>query len=449
VTRGKNRTSRRNVLKTAAAVFAAPTILTCARRPKDAPPNIVLILADDYGIDSMPCYGSDRFETPRLDRMAAEGLRFANCYATPLCTPSRVEILSGLYPFRLGWRENIHHRVDDPERTDLPSALDPTTKTFATDLRAAGYATCVTGKWQLCYFDEHPDHCRELGFDEYCCWLWQVLDRETNAWRLTSRYWLPSIYRNGERLRDLAGEYGPDLHADYLLDFITRKKDTPFLAFASLALPHEPFQDTPDQIDPAQVTSDPTTDTACYKRMVAYMDKQVGRILDTLVELGIERNTLVLFTSDNGTPPEIPVRYRGVSRNGEKGRLTEGGTRVPLLAHWPGTIEPGRGSTQLVDLTDVRTTLAALTNHRGPFERKLDGVSFAPVLRGGRESVRQVAYSMLRDERFARGSQYKVYSDGRFFDVLADPHESNDLQHDAATRAARLELKTALAGLGA
>ncbi len=448
-------TSRRNLLKGAAgaaSVLAAPGLMSCGKTGNKSytggPPNIVLLLADDFGIDAVTCYGAEHTTTPRIDRMAKEGLRFGNCYATPLCSPSRVELLTGLYPFRTGWTRNILHRVDDPDRTDRPAFLDPSTHTFATELRAAGYKTCVAGKWQLCYFDEYPDHCKQLGFDEYCCWLWQVFDAEHNTWTHTSRYWLPAIYENGVRKRGIVGRYGPDVHCDYLIDFMRRNKEGPFLAYAPIVLPHEPYQDTPEQVDPATVTTEPQeNDTTHYRNMVTYMDSIIGRILDALVELGIERNTLVLFTSDNGTPPDITVRFRGVTRQGAKGKLSEAGSRVPLIAWWPGVIEPGRGTTHLVDFTDFMPTFSHLATGKigNPGGKKLDGHSFVPVLKGAKVGTREFAFSMLGDARFVRGPQYKLYDDGRMFDVLADPDEHTDLESDPKLTAQKSKLKDAFA----
>lgn len=449
--------SRRTILKNAAAALAAPSILSCSRlRESGERPNILLLVADDFGIDALPCYGAEHFATPRLDALAREGLRFGNCYATPLCSPSRVELMTGLYPFRTGWTQNIEHRVDeqlgrrkdaDSTGRDPPAFLDPSHRTFATELKELGYATAVAGKWQLCYFDEHPDHCRQLGFDEYCVWSWQVLDPATNTWTQTYRYWNPSIYRNGERSNALAGKYGPDVHTDFLIDFMRRHRDRPFFAYAPLLLPHEPYQETPAQLDPTKVTADPPVDSTNYRKMVAYMDALIGRMLDALAELGLERNTLVLFTSDNGTPPDITVRFRNVTRNGGKGTLSEAGTRVPLLARWTGVIEPGRGTTQLVDLSDFLPTLAAVAGRAPPKTGPIDGYSFLPILRGARESARKFAFSMLRDERFVRGPQYKLYSDGRFFDVLGDPTESHDRRDDASLAGERRKLAKALDAL--
>lgn len=450
--------SRRTILKSAAAAIAAPAVWSCSRNRESLDrPNILLLVADDFGVDSMPCYGADHFSTPRLDALAASGMRFGNCYATPLCSPSRVQLMTGLYPFRTGWTQNIEHRVDeqlgrhkdaDSTGRDPPAFLDPKHRTFATELKELGYATAVAGKWQLCYFDEHPDHCRQLGFDEYCVWLWQILDPETRAWTHTYRYWSPSLYENGVRKHAIAGAYGPDLHADFLIDFMGRNRERPFLAYAPLLLPHEPYQETPTQLDPRKVTTDPPIDSSYYRKMVTYMDTLVGRQLDAIDELGLANNTLVLFTSDNGTPPDITVRYRNVTRNGGKGTLSEAGTRVPLLARWPGVITPGRGSTQLVDLSDFLPTLSAVAGRSPPKTRPLDGFSFLPVLRGARESARKHAFSMLRDDRFVRGSQYKLYSDGRLFDVLDDPTESRDRRDDPKLAKERRTLAEALAALG-
>lgn len=185
-------------------------------------PNIIVIMADDIGAEGLACYGSTIYTTPHLDRMATEGVRFNNAYATPLCTPTRVMIMSGLYPNRTGYRALMGKGKG--------VRLVPEIRTFAHDFRDTGYATAIAGKWQLGKFDEHPDQPVEHGFDEYCLWTWFYGGKKS------SRYYAPQIYRNGKVTNGDAEDFGPDDYRDFVVDFIDRKRDQPFLVYFPITL---------------------------------------------------------------------------------------------------------------------------------------------------------------------------------------------------------------------
>ena len=265
--------SRRQFLRDVVATAAAGTSLSgCGRsRRRGGPPNFVVILADDLGIDSVGCYGAESISTPRIDELARLGVRFQNAYSTPLCTPSRVQLLTGRYPFRTGWTDNIQARLEanDPA---APPVVDPSERTFAHVLKEKGYVTGVAGKWQLCLFQEEAEHPHQLGFDEYLLWLW-MKDKVEDDYEVSSRYWLPSIFEGGEVQRELPGVYGPDLFCDYVVDFMKRHRDRPFLIYYPMILPHPPFVMTPRELDPAKVTSEPRPYPSNFRRMVVYMER--------------------------------------------------------------------------------------------------------------------------------------------------------------------------------
>lgn len=373
-------------------------------RPSETPPNIVLIMADDLGFEAIGANGGSSYETPRIDELAATGLRFEHAYAQPMCTPSRVKLMTG--------RSNVRNfRTNNLERDET---------TFAQLLHSAGYATCVAGKWRLTNGLEDPGH---FGFDEYC--LWKLS-------RTTERYDAPGLEINGKEVDHGADAYGPDVVSDYLCDFITRNRERPFLAYYPMILTHWPFHPTPDSdADRGLAYSNERGDPAHFADMVAYMDGLVGKLLDHLDELGLRENTLVLYTSDNGAHPDVQSRLGDRVVFGGKGLTTDAGTRVPLVASWPGTIEPGRTTADLVDLSDFLPTLCDVAGVATE-GLDLDGRSFAPQLRGEVGQPREWIYSWFMTgpgpcREFARDERYKLYRSGEFYDVQEDPWESNAL----------------------
>lgn len=435
--------SGRKVTGVACMLFVASLVASWsvpAAVAQTARPNIVLVMADDLGYETLGAYGSASYRTPELDRLAEGGMRFTHTYSQPLCTPSRVQIMTGRYNHRNYTNFGVLPRGEI---------------TFAHVLQAAGYATAISGKWQLRGHDTQwaqvegqgqlPD---EAGFDEYL--LWQVHAERRDG----ERYAEPLVERNGSEPFVVEGGYGPDVFTDFLLDFIERqvtgRPGQPFFAYYPMALPHDPFVPTPDSAgwDGDRYASDP----AYFADMVSYMDKVVGRIVRRLDELGVRDETLVLFTGDNGTSRRITSRMAdGTTVAGDKGRPTDGGTRVPFIASWPGAIPGGRVSDALVDFTDFLPTLADAAGAELPADRKLDGHSLMPLLRGEVDEVRDWIFcdytprwANLVDARFARDRRYKLYADGRFYDVSADvleerPLPDSGLSTPAATAQRRLQ----------
>lgn len=424
--------------RTTLATLGALALAACASAPgseDERRPNIVLILADDVGVEAFGCYGGESYATPHIDGLAAQGLRFANAHSQPVCTPSRVKILTG--------RSNLRNYVRF-------SILDPNERTFAHVLRDAGYATGVVGKWQL-YGAEHyaewagqGAHPRDAGFDEWC--LWQ-LDR------LGSRYADPTIEFDGEVREDLAGEYGPDVFATWAEEFLERHADEPFLLYFPMALVHSPFEPTPLS-DPASAGRQ-----ARFADMMEYMDAIVGRLDAKLDELGLREDTLFVFTSDNGTGRNIVSVRDGREVRGGKAGSTDTATHVPLVVSWPGTAPAGAVSESLVEFSDFLPTLADVAGAAVPGDRILDGVSFASELRGGAASERAwiVCFADARPGTpqnprvfFLRDARYKLYDDGRFFDLGVDPNEERALpaaELSAEQVARRNVLATAMASL--
>lgn len=424
------------------AMAASLSLLAVAIRSGEAEPprpNIVLIMADDMGYECVAANGGESYKTPHLDRLAATGLRFEHCYSQPLCTPSRVQIMTGIYNSRNYVRFGF---------------LDPEAYTFGNLLQDAGYATCVVGKWQLAGGFDAP---HRFGFDEYC--LWQLTRRP-------NRYPNPGLEINGKEVDYTGGEYGPDIVSDYACDFIARQAemDRPFFLYYPMILPHWPFEPTPDseEWDPTFRRGDKAEknykmrDPKYFVDMVHYVDKIVGKLTARLETLGVRKNTLVIFTGDNGTYTGVTSQFRGHPWKGGKGHMMDNGTHVPLIANWPGVISPGGVSSDLVDFSDLLPTLAEVTGADVPAALTLDGRSFAPVLRG-KPGPREWIYCWyFRNGKpadggpnhtageFARNHRYKLYSSGDFYDVPGDFYETNPLDPEELTdqqRAIRQQLR--------
>ncbi len=373
-------------------------------------PNIVLIMADDLGYECIGANGGTSYPTPHLDALAAGGMRFEHCYAQPLCTPTRVQLMTGQY--------NVRNYVKF-------GLLDPQQTTFAHLLKQTGYATCIVGKWQLAGGLDGPKH---FGFDEYC--LWQLNRRPP-------RYANPGLEINGVQKDFTDGEYGPDLVNQYALDFIGRNKDKPFFVYYPMILTHAPFQPTPDSKnwDPTATGERGNQDERHFGEMVTYMDKLIGRLVKRLDELKLREKTLMLFTGDNGTGRGVTSQMGEVTVKGGKGTMTDTGMRVPLITHWPGSIPAGKVSRDLVDSTDFLPTICEAAGAALP-AGKLDGRSFLPQLRGETGRPREWTYCWYApnqnkvDEprQFARDHRFKLFADGTFYEIDSRRYEETQLQ---------------------
>lgn len=381
----------------------------------EARPNIVLILADDFGYECVGANGGTSYQTPEIDKLAKTGIRFEHCYAQPLCTPSRVQLMTGIYNVR---NYTAFGRLERKETT------------FAHLLKKQGYATCVAGKWQL---GKNPDAPQHFGFDE--SFLWQHT-RERNG-KLDSRYENPLIEINGKPMDYTNGEFGPDLVNDYVCQFIERNKEKPFFAYYPMILTHCPFVPTPGSPDYDPTSKGSPTykgDPKYFGGMVSHMDTLVGKVIAKLDSLGLRENTLVLFTGDNGTDQPIVSQMNGISVAGGKGKPTDAGTRVPLIANWPGVVSPGTVSRDLVDFTDFLPTLCATAGMKVPADLKVDGHSFLPQLRGEQGQPREWIYSWYSrkggptaKQEWARNQRCKLYTTGAFFDISKDALEENPI----------------------
>jgi arylsulfatase A len=393
-------------------------------------PNVVLILIDDFGYECVTANGGESYQTPVIDQLATSGVRLEQCHVQPLCTPTRVQLMTGMSNRRNYTR--FGH-------------MDPSQITFGNLLKKAGYATCITGKWQLGNGLDGPNH---FGFDEYC--LWQVTRRP-------DRYKNPGLEING-KLHDYShNEYGPDIVSDYAMDFISRNRSQPFFLYYPMMLTHSPYDPTPDSPDyhpRGNSLKGKESRKGHFPDMVAYTDKLIGKVVAKLEELHLRENTLILILGDNGTGRATFSKFKGAQVEGGKGLTTVWGTHVPAIANWPGHLASGKVCTNLIDSTDFLPTICEATATPIPADLKLDGRSFLPQLLGNTGTPREWLYAWYNPSggekaraEFAHDPRFKLYADGRFYDLQKDEQELSPLRDDslnADAMAAKKKLHTAL-----
>jgi len=416
------------------------------------PPNVVFILADDLGYTDLACYGSKYYETPHIDRLAADGVRFTDGYACgPNCQPTRAALLSGQYAPRTGvytvggidrfnWRSRPLRPVDNV--TALP--LDKVT--IAQTLKAAGYATGMFGKWHL--GNDAAHHPRERGFDE--------------AIATAGRHF---YFKTDPPVEVPKDAYLADFLTERAIDFIERRQAEPFFLYLPHFGVHAPHEAKPDLIahfkskPPAGGHRDPT-----YAAMIASVDESVGRILATLDQLGLAENTLVIFSSDNGGVGgyrSAGLAKDGVTDNaplkGGKGTLAEGGIRVPYIFRWKSRIAPGQTNGTPINSVDLYPTLLELAGAAPPADYPLDGVSYLPLLTGAESSLDRDAIFWhfpgylgaggrgwrTKPVSVIRSGDWKLLEyleDGRqeLYNLRSDIGETQDLAESERERAERL-----------
>ena len=389
-----------SILAAAAAAQAAEPSAPASR------PNIILILSDDVGLGDVRCSGGP-FRTPHIDALAAGGTRFEYCYATPLCGPSRCELLTGRYPFRTGLISNQSENAIQPGREVM----------IPTILKKAGYATASVGKWGQMSFGPG-----EWGFDEYL-----VFPGSGRYWRKQTTHYKV----DGKQQNLPAGKYLPDIMHQFLVDFIARHKEHPFFIYYPMSHIHEPIVRTPDS-KPGE------TKEQLYAANIEYMDKLVGKLLDELDRQRLREKTLVLFTGDNGTA-EFGAKLATVNGrqiSGRKATMLEGGSRVPLIANWPGVTPAGKLNHDLTDFSDFFATVAELAGAKLPEGVALDSLSFAAQIRGEKGTPREWVYVELRGKSYARDARFKLTNGGDLFDLAEAPFNEIPVVEDSAVPAA-------------
>jgi arylsulfatase A-like enzyme len=385
----------------------------------DGKPNLIFILADDLGYGELGCYGQSLIQTPHLDRMAREGLRFTQFYAgATVCAPSRSVLMTGQHHGRTRVRGNAG------AGRPLAQALRAEDVTVARVLQDAGYATALAGKWGL--GNVGGAECglpRKHGFDAFFGYLNQHHAHNhfpDFLWRNEEKVKLPNkvvpVGGEGGGYATEAVQYADDLIADEALKFVSEKRDKPFFLYWSPVVPHANNERTRALKNGAEVPDfgpyadkdwpDPDKGQAA---MITRLDRYVGRLLERLVELGLAKNTLVIFTSDNGPHNEAShdlARFKpsGPLR-GTKRSLTDGGIRVPGIAWWPGRVKAGVESAHVAYLGDWMSTAAELGKAEAP--AGLDSISFVPALLGGEQKTHEYLYWEFHEGGFKQAALYQ------------------------------------------
>ena len=388
-------------------------------------PNIIMVFADDLGIEALNAYGGHGVKTPHLDKLAEDGMLFTHCFANPACTPSRAELLTGTYPSFIGFQHVLGKWKDD-------HFLDPKKfNSFANQLKKAGYATAVAGKWNISWLEQN-DTVKALGFDEHC--LWQMFDRDGVK---RSRFYQPHFRINGSiEEKSIADRFGPDVLADFMIDFMKRKKDQPFLIYYPALLVHTPYVRVPGGSQTnALPDNKQKSGTECFPEMVEYLDKNVGRLMNAIDELGIRENTMVIFCADNGT--HSPVRSTwGEKRTKIKGgkmTMTDRGSRVPLMVRWPAKIKPGSQSDHFVELADFLPTFLDLASAPEPMQQ-VHGQSFLPQLLGKEGQSKGWVHIEYKGDRQIRSRDWIYTNKGQLIRVnaLGQPENPPEQKGDHA-----------------
>lgn len=400
-------------------------------------PNVLLILADDLGFECLGCYGGKSYQTPHLDRLAAEGARFNYAFAQPLCTPTRMQLMTGKSNFR-NWKAF--------------GVMDPKERTFGHLFKENGYRTAIAGKWQFWSYnppDFEPEwrgkgqRIEDAGFEAYS--VWHAHHTEDKG----SRYGDPTYYEDGVLRKDQKDKYGDDVSADFLLRFIEKHKAEPWFIYYPMALTHGPFTPTPKSAD-WNTNRRLKNDTKYFKDQVEYMDGIIGRMVKRIDELGLGENTLVLFFGDNGTLDSIRTRLERDGKaeefQGGKGDTTEAGMRVPMIARWKGRVSAGLVIDDLIDSCDFLPTICEATGVSSKSMGVMDGRSFLPQLRGQKGQPRDWIYTWYdprpghgkerwtKTLRYAFDKRWKLHEDGKLYDWAADPRETKPVENAAARK---------------
>ena len=406
-----------------------------AGQDEKTPPNIVLIMADDLGWKDLHCYGNERLDTPSIDRLAKQGMQFSSAYsAAAVCTPTRAALMTGEAPARL---KITNHAGGHPEGFELPGVKLMTPKwnrylplsrvTLAEQLKEAGYATGFFGKWHL----SHRRPADGAPLEEELRPEHQGFDLNVGGCRFGgppsyfAPYKIPALV-DGEK-----GEYLPDRLAKECCKFVKENKSKPFFLCWWNYSVHFPFHATQELIDKYEKRKGPGIENPTYAAMIEGMDRSIGQLIDTLDELGLAENTLVMFTSDNG-----PFAANVKPLRAEKGYLYEGGIRVPMIVRWPGTIKPESKTDCPVITMDIHATILDVCGLKPDPTNTPDGVTLEGLLSRQEDLTRDAIYFHYPNYAFhkknrmgssIRSGDYKLI---KFYGDQEDVHELYNLKDD-------------------
>ena len=383
-------------------------------------PNVVLIVTDDVGYGDFGAYGETDIRTPNVDRLAREGVKLTDFYAAPVCTPTRAALITGRYQQRVGLEEAL------PSAGPRDRGLPATGRSLPQLLNKNGYATGLIGKWHLGWKPEFSPN--EHGFDYFFGFKSGAIDFYTHE----SANGMHDLFENAAAVH--VDGYMTDLITARAVRFIEQHAATPFFLDVSYNAAHWPFQ-PPDRyskaarVGPQGPLDEPAPTRQDYAAMLERADQGVGQILQTLARVGVERNTLVIFTNDNGGE----WLSRNTPLSDRKGTLWEGGIRVPAIFRWPGRLPAGRSSSQPAIFMDLTATILAATSTPVPREARLEGIDLLPILKGQAPPLERTFFWRTRTQKAVRRGEWKLLVQGDamyLFNLAADISERNDLARE-------------------
>jgi arylsulfatase A-like enzyme len=384
---------------------------------KESRPNIVFILADDLGWGDLSCYGRPDYRTPNIDLLALQGTKFTDAYsASAVCTPTRCGYITGRYParFKIGLEEPL-------VATNSNVGLEPNQPTVASLLKQSGYDTALIGKWHLGFRPEWGPNAH--GFDEF----FGILAGAGDYFLHQNGLGQPDLYENLTPVE--RNGYLTDLLTERAVNYVKKSRSAPFFLSLQYTAPHWPWQGPKggERVSFSDKTPEPTTMAAggsleLYAQMMKSLDDGVGRVMESIKAAGIDKKTLVIFTSDNGGE-----RFSYLwPFSGRKGDLLEGGIRVPALVRWPGVVPANRLTQQMAITMDWTATIVAAAKAEG---HSLDGIDLLPVIKGTSPVTDRTFFWRIYSRDAVREGKWKYVRDGevrKLFDLSVDQHEQAD-----------------------
>ena len=409
-------------------------VAACATCSAAERPNVLMILVDDLGYGDLGCYGASDIRSPAVDALATQGLKFTNFYANcPVCSPTRASLMTGRFPELVG--------VPGVIRTypkDNWGHLDPDAKVLASVLKPAGYQTAMVGKWHLGL--AAPNRPNDRGFDTFRGYLGDMMDDYYKHRRHGINY-----MRNDLQEIDPSG-HATDLFTDWTIDFLKKQSqgsEKPFFMYLAYNAPHTPIQPPAEWLSRVQKREPNMTERrAKLVALIEHMDDGIGKVMQSLKDTGLDKNTLVIFSSDNGGQINVGAN-NGATRDGKQS-MYEGGLRVPTIAVWPDMIDAGTQTDRIGMTMDLYPTICDVA--KADFDHTIDGISLLPTFLGKSQSTDDRDLFFHRREggnRYAgltinaiRRGKWKLLQNSPFaplelYDLANDPLEENNLARKA------------------
>ena len=404
--------------------FFSFSVQFCFAQKQDTRPNIIYIMADDLGYADLSCYGRKDYQTPNLDKLCSQGIKFMNAYASaPVCTPTRAALFTGRYPARIA--VGLHEPLDW-NNIDSSVGLSTNYPSLPSLLKKAGYETYLVGKWHLGFDPKYSP--LKHGFDEFFGFNGGGIDYISH----TDPFGNNDLYEN-DKLVTREG-YMTDILTDRAVDIIKKAHNKPFFLCVTFNAPHWPWQAPGDKIYPHGFVNWAKGGSAqTYAAMMNSLDSAVGRIVKTIDDLNFANNTVIIFTSDNGGE-----RYsdNGIYQ-GRKLTLWEGGIREPAFVRWTGKIKENSMTNQVVTTFDWTATILSLAHAKADRKYPLDGMDLTQVVTGEQKETDRTLYwriSQRRQNKAVRDGKWKWLQDEKgneyLFDLISDPGETRDMKNN-------------------